>query len=72
MAWLDDVTTARDNAAATLATVLASPKPSYTVGDQTFNWSEYVSVLSDTIKKLTDMIDDQDEEPFEISSEGLT
>lgn len=72
MAWTDDLTTARDNAASTLKDVLASPKPTYTVGDQTFEWGEYVQVLRETIASLTSMIDAEDAVPFEVHSEGVT
>jgi hypothetical protein len=71
MTWIDDITTARDNAAANLKDILASPRPSYTVGEKTFEFNEYLAVLRETIASLTTMIDDQAETPFEISSEGV-
>ena len=71
MTWIDDITTARDSAAANLAAVLASPRPSYTVGEKTFEFNEYVAELRATIDGLTATIDDQAATPFEISSEGV-
>jgi hypothetical protein len=70
MAWIDDITTARDSAAANLKAVLASPRANYTVGNQTFDWADYVQMLTDTITRLNSVIEQSS--PFEISSEGLT
>jgi len=70
MAWIDDITTARDSAAANLKTVLASPRANYTIGDQTFDWGDYVQTLQTTVASLSAIIEQA--APFEISSEGLT
>jgi len=71
MSWVDDIITARDSAAANLKAVLASPRMSYTVGDVTFDFNDYVRMLREQISSLTTMIDGQEETPFEIHSEGV-
>jgi len=71
MTWIDDITTARDSAAANLKAVLASPRPTYTVGEVTFDFNDYVRMLSEQIASLTTTIDEQAETPFEITSEGV-
>lgn len=42
--------TAIANYAATLASISATPKLSYTVGDRTFSWTEYQKFLMDAME----------------------
>lgn len=44
--------TAIANCAAQLADATANPKPSYTAGGRTFNWTEYLKFLTDSIAGL--------------------
>jgi hypothetical protein len=47
--YISSLETARANAAARLAEVLSSPKPSYSVHGHTFSWNEYQKMLMDQI-----------------------
>jgi len=69
MAWTDDIATARDNAAKTLAEIMARPKPSYNVQGHSFSWMEYQKFLSEVIDNCSRQL--AYGEPFEIVSRGL-
>lgn len=56
MAVLDSLTTAKANLAATLASITAAPKPSYSIDGQSVSWSEYHAMLVAQIKLLNDLI----------------
>ena len=64
----DDLQTALANAKATLAQILASPKPTYTVEGQTVNWTEYQKMLMDNVAALKQL---QSQAPYEFISRGL-
>lgn len=70
MAYIDDLTTARDNFAAKLAEVSASPKPTYNIDGQSVSWTEYYKFLSDQVERLNVQISSGD--PFEVVSTGIT
>jgi hypothetical protein len=66
--YLENLTTARDNLATKLASVTASPKPSYTIDGQTVSWTEYYKMLMDGINSLNEQL--AAGEPFEIHTQG--
>ncbi len=70
MAYIDDLITARDNFAAKLAEVSASPKPTYSIDGQSVSWTEYYKFLSEQVQSLNGQINDG--EPFEEVSIGIT
>lgn len=70
MAYIDDLTTARDNFAAKLAEVSAAPKPSYNIDGQQVSWTEYYKFLSEQVERLNQQISGG--EPFEEVSTGIT
>lgn len=41
----ENLATIKSNALATLATISADPKPSYSIGDRTISWTEYQEML---------------------------
>lgn len=43
------IATARSAALARKAEVLASPQPSYSIGDRSYSWGEYLKQLDETI-----------------------
>ena len=47
---------ARDNAAARLAEILASPKPSYTVHGHSVSWTEYQKMLAEQLAQCNQLI----------------
>ena len=53
---LENLQTARDNMAARLAEITASPKPSYSIDGQAFSWTEYMKFLLDGIRALDEQI----------------
>ena len=54
--YLTSLIQARDNAAARLAEILASPKPSYTVHGHSVSWTEYQEMLGEQIKAIDQLI----------------
>lgn len=65
------IATIKANALANLASITASPKPSYAVEGRTINWTEYHRELQALVK----WCDEQaaaDEGPYEIVSQGYT
>jgi len=74
MTYISNLEEARDNAASTLASITANPKPNYTVNGQSVQWSEYSKMLTNLIDRLNKLIaaGEVDEEPFEIISRGIT
>lgn len=56
MAYVDDLTTARDNVAAILAEISADPKPDYSVGGQSISWSAYFQMLTTQLEALNKAI----------------
>lgn len=70
MAYIDDLTTARDNFAAKLAEVSAAPKPTYSIDGQSVSWTEYYKFLSEQVERLNVQINNG--EPFEVVSTGIT
>lgn len=69
MAAIDDLKSARDNVAARLKQITASPKPTYTDGDTTYSWTEYFTALTTQFKELNAAI--QALELYEVRSYGV-
>lgn len=68
--YLENLATARDNFAAKLAEISASPKPSYSIDGQSVSWTEYYKFLSDQVDKVNEQINSG--EPFEEVGQGIT
>lgn len=66
MALADDLKSARASFASELASLAASPKPSYSVGGQSVSWPEYYKTLLQLVRDLGDAI--QEAEPFDVVS----
>lgn len=49
---LENLTTARDNVAAVLAQITASPKPTYSVEGKSVSWESYFSALVSRLEDL--------------------
>jgi len=56
MAFLADLTTARDGLAKELATESANPRPDYSVGGRSVSWSAYRADLIAQLKELNQQI----------------
>ena len=56
MAWTDDVETARDQAAALLVQITASPKPTYSVLGKTYSWTDYTRMLREQISGCNQLL----------------
>lgn len=50
--YLENLTTARDNVAANLAAMTASPKPTYSVDGESYSWSELFSTYTQQLEAL--------------------
>ena len=68
--YAENLVIIRDNVAARLAEITASPKPSYSVEGQSFSWTEYQSMLFKQLESANTAIAAA-EGPFEIMSEGI-
>lgn len=70
MAVIDSLNTAKANYAALLAQISANPRPTYTVGQQTFSWMEFQKFIMEQIKAINEQINV--ENPFEEEILGMT
>lgn len=68
--YAENLETARDNAAATLASILAAPKPTYNIDGQLVSWTDYQRMLIESIDKLNNLINGAT--PYEEHSIGYT
>lgn len=71
MSVLSDLTTAREQLAARLVEITASPKPSYTIDGQHVSWHSYQQQLTGQIERLNRLIQ-QESGPFEHRSQAVT
>lgn len=62
--------TARDNVAARLAEVTASPRPNYAVDGESYEWADYVAMLTEQLENLDKAIQ-RAGGPFELRSYGM-
>ena len=69
-AALASVITAIDQTAARIVEITAHQRPSYTVGNRTISWSEYLAQLNDTMSKLI-VLRQQLGGPFEVRSRAV-
>ncbi len=70
MTYITDLQDARDNIAANIKAITASPKPSYSIDGQTVQWTAYLRMLIDKLKELNTQINAAD--PAEVHSVGIT
>lgn len=66
----ENLRTARSNFIAELAAISAERRPSYTIGDRTVSWTEYVAELKRSISEINVMIADEDG-VYEVQVEGV-
>lgn len=71
MAALDDINTAIANVASLIATITASPQPSYSVQGVSYSWSEYLSMLTEQMEKLQE-IEIFLSGPYQLISKGVS
>lgn len=69
MAYLDDLKTSRDEAVTALKTILANPKPTYSIEGQSVSHADWVKTLLDTITQLNLLI--AQSEPYCLTSQVL-
>ena len=70
MSNLEQIETIKANTLAQMAAVSAERKPSYTEGDQEFEWTEYLEHLQRRVEWCNQQL--ASEEPFEIPTQGYT
>jgi hypothetical protein len=66
---LENIQTARENIAATLADITANPKPTYSVDGLSVSWADYFKMLTELDKSLRDA--ETMEDPYIIQSQVL-
>jgi hypothetical protein len=66
----EQIATIRSQTLANIATITASPKPSYTIDGQTVSWSEYLAQLQQVVAWCDQQAGAQ--EPFELHTQGMT
>ena len=70
-AQITSLETVRNNYVSTLLDVSANPKPSYTVGNQTFDHPAFMKFLREEIENIDALIDSQSSETtFDVVSQG--
>lgn len=69
MAYQDDLESARDNIAANLKSMTATPKPSYSIDGQSFSWAELFSLYTNQLKAIEEAIQ-RAGGPFELRTRG--
>jgi len=70
MTYVDDLKTTRDNIAARLAEITASPKPSYSIDGQTVQWAAYLRALTSQLEDVNKAISSA--EPYEYQTRAIT
>lgn len=63
--------TAKEQVAARLVELTASPKPSYSVDGQSVSWESYFATLTNQLQALEQAIQRADG-PFEVRTQGVT
>lgn len=66
---LDNLTAAKANLTAKLASVAADPKPTYSIDGVSFSWESYFRMLTDQLKAINTLITAED--PFIFKSQVL-
>lgn len=72
MTILSDLQTARENFAAQLASISASPKPTYDIDGQKVSWTEHYKFIRDSIRQLDEDIEAEkrrNDGPYEVLTE---
>ncbi len=68
--YLTNLKTARDQIAANIVAITASPKPSYLIGNQQVSWNELFDSYTKSLQSLNDQINGA--EPYEYATQGVT
>lgn len=67
----EQLATIKTQTLATIVTITATPKPSYTIDGQAISWGTYLKQLQDTVKWVdTQLV--QAGGPYEVHSQGYT
>ena len=56
--YSENLITIRDQIAANLVEMTEDPKPTYTIGDETYQWGELFKLYTDQLKSLNELIED--------------
>lgn len=64
------IQTIKDQTLQRIEEITAQPKPTYNVGGQSVNWTEYLKQLQATVDWCDQQL--QTEEPFEIQAQAFT
>ena len=67
--YTEQLTTIRDQVVARLADITANPKPNYTIGDETYEWTDYQRMLFEQLTRLNEAIGLS--QPYEIRTRRL-
>jgi hypothetical protein len=67
--YLENLVTTRDQVAANLAAITASPKPTYSIDGQSVSWESLFNSYTTQLAKLNELISNA--EPFEVRSTGI-
>lgn len=60
--------TARNNIAAIIAQITASPKPNYSVDGESISWADYLRTLTEQLREIDKLADG----PYEVRSRVIT
>jgi len=71
--YATNLETTRLNISKLIVELTENPKPSYSVNGQTIQWSAYMNMLTESLKRIKALIveGEIDTEPFEITSQGI-
>lgn len=74
MSYYTDLTTAKANLTGLIASVTASPKPSYSLNGQSVSWEQYLSTLMRQVQAINMLIQVEDNggRPQWIMTQGVT
>jgi hypothetical protein len=70
MSDADTIATIKTQTLAIIATITASPKPSYSIDGQSISWGEYLAQLQQTVAWCDSQA--AGESPVELHSQGYT
>lgn len=65
----ENLATTKSNMLATLASITANPKPTYSIDGQTVSWTEYQKFLLESIERINTLLNS--EGPYEEISIGI-
>ena len=69
MGYSENLVIIRDQISANLVAMTENPKPSYTIGDETYNWGELFELYTRQLEKYNQLI--AAGEPFEFRTKRI-